>query len=79
MNVQISPVLFYFVGALLVVFGALRAYYMGWQRREAAGDAEASDAQRARALDARRHMKWGLLWVIMGVVLVISTLMNARR
>jgi uncharacterized membrane protein HdeD (DUF308 family) len=34
MNVQLPPVLFYGIGALLVIFGALRAIHLGWQRND---------------------------------------------
>lgn len=35
MNVELPPMLFYGVGVLLLVFGALRAYYLGWKKRPA--------------------------------------------
>ena len=33
MNVVLPPLLFYGVGVLLTVLGALRAYYLGWKKR----------------------------------------------
>ncbi len=61
MSVQIPPVLFYGVGALLIAFGAMRAVHLGWQR----GD--------------RRHLRWGIIWVVLGVFLVVSTILKLPR
>jgi uncharacterized membrane protein HdeD (DUF308 family) len=76
MAVQLPPVLFYGVGIILVVFGALRAYTLGWQRREQEVPAEDEDAMRRRPSQAKRHMMFGVLWLIMGLFLVISTFIN---
>jgi hypothetical protein len=89
MNIQIPPVFFYFIGCLLIVFGALRAYQLGWKRRgqslsdeiraeEAASGGE-PPASRMGARPEKRHMTFGVLWVAMGIFLVISTYLNARR
>jgi hypothetical protein len=87
MNIELPPVLFYGVGVILIVFGALRAYQLGWQRRfdELPGDPrenqagpEAGPAPR-RSPAARRHITFGLLWVVMGLFLVVSTYVKMRR
>jgi hypothetical protein len=82
MNIQLPPALFYGVGAMLIVFGALRAIYLGWQRRTpraegAEGEAEPETPRQAK--DARRHIMFGVVWVLMGLFLVISTIINSRR
>lgn len=78
MNIQFPPVLFYGIGALLIVFGALRAYQLGWQRRREK-TAEVADEPRTRGPQPRYHLMVGLVWVAMGLFLVISTLMANRR
>jgi hypothetical protein len=84
MNVQIPPAIFYFIGTLLLVFGGLRAYFLGWKRKPA-GDAEGKEELEeqangwARDRGYKRHVTFGLLWVVMGLFLMISTLINSRR
>jgi uncharacterized membrane protein HdeD (DUF308 family) len=85
MNIQLPPALFYGVGTMLIVFGALRAIYLGWQRRpakapeKAPGEESLEDVEVARdGKDARRHIMFGILWVAMGLFLVISTFLNSR-
>jgi hypothetical protein len=93
MRIDLPPALFHGVGILLIVFGTLRAYHLGWQRRlkEVPPDPEAEDA--AAPDDgapppepvlrpdpaARRHIMFGVLWVAMGIFLVVSTYINSRR
>lgn len=72
MQLQLPPLIPYFIGAMLVVFGALRAYHLGWQRMKPGLD---GDGPRP---EARRHLRWGLIWVALGLFLVISTLINTR-
>ncbi len=85
MNFELPPVLFYGVGVILIVFGALRAYQLGWQRRfdQVPGErteegAEAGQGRR-RNPTARRHLGFGVLWVVMGLFLVVSTYVKMRR
>ena len=69
MNVVIPPLFFYVVGALLVIFGALRAATLGRRNssRELSEDTPA-------ALKARkRHLTFGIVWIVMGLFLIIST------
>jgi uncharacterized membrane protein HdeD (DUF308 family) len=83
MKLELPPVLFYGVGVILIVFGALRAYHLGWVRREAPSPdrVEGDEVDTTPRTDptARRHMMFGLLWVVMGIILVVSTYMNSRR
>jgi uncharacterized membrane protein HdeD (DUF308 family) len=78
MAVQLPPVLFYGVGIILIVFGALRAYTLGWQRRDQEPPTDDPDALPRRPSQAKRHMMFGVLWLIMGLFLVISTIINNR-
>jgi hypothetical protein len=86
MNVQIPPAIFYFIGTLLLVFGGMRAYYLGWKRKPAAGaggtgndDLDEQGSPWARDRGYKRHITFGLLWVVMGLFLMASTLINSRR
>jgi hypothetical protein len=82
MKLELPPALFYGVGAILIIFGALRAHTLGWQRRaRERGDEQEEDAALGRRPNptARRHLTFGLLWVLMGIFLVVSTYYNSRR
>ena len=71
MNVTIPPILFYAMGALLVVFGALRAIDAGPPPRRArarGGHPGAGPASESR------HLTFGIVWVAMGLFLIVSTL-----
>jgi uncharacterized membrane protein HdeD (DUF308 family) len=76
MAVQLPPVLFYGVGIILIVFGALRAYTLGWQRRDREIPSDDPDAVARRPSQAKRHIMFGVLWLIMGLFLVVSTFLN---
>ncbi len=69
MNVVIPPLFFYVVGALLVVFGALRAATLG--RRKEARELGEDTPQQAKA--RRRHVTFGIVWIVMGLFLIFST------
>jgi hypothetical protein len=71
MNITIPPILFYALGALLIVFGALRALTLG--RRRPARELDDADSP-ARAHERKRHMTFGIVWVAMGLFLIVSTL-----
>lgn len=70
MNIVIPPVIFYVVGAALVIGGTVRALTLG--RRNP--DRELNDDDPARARARRRHFTFGLIWVAMGLFLIISTI-----
>ncbi len=74
MNLEIPPILFYALGVMLVGFGGLRAYFFGWRKREKNID----EGLMPRSRDQKRHIMWGIIWVIMGLFLLVSTL-NAQR
>ena len=69
MNVVIPPIIFYAIGTLFVVFGALRALMLGRRRpsRELTEDTPA--AAKAR----RYHVKMGIVWMVMGIFLIVTT------
>ena len=75
MPISLPPQLPYGVGALLILFGSLRAVYLGWQRR----DREIDEERAARSKSPRYHLMVGILWVAMGLFLVISTYLQMRR
>lgn len=66
----------YLVGIMLLVFGSLRAIFMGWQRRDREIDEEVSSGRRK---GPRYHLMVGILWVVMGLFLVISTYYQTHR
>ncbi|HVR64523.1 MAG TPA: hypothetical protein VMU50_21630 [Polyangia bacterium] len=72
MNVVIPPIFFYVIGAMLVIFGALRALTLGRRSRRALVDAD-GDESPARASERRRHLRFGIIWVLMGLFLIVST------
>ena len=77
--VQLPPALVYGLGMVLIVFGSLRAYYFGWQRREEPVPGDENDFPRRPPSQARRHISWGLIWLIMGLYLVVSTFITRHR
>lgn len=72
----IPPVVFYVVGAILVIFGALRFWQLGLRAGRSALDDETAERRRK---DGRRHIFMGLLWIVFGVVLIASTIHAAYR
>jgi uncharacterized membrane protein HdeD (DUF308 family) len=73
-------VLPYAVGAMLIVFGSLRAIYMGWQRRSQQLEPDPEDeGRRFQKKGPRYHLMIGILWVVMGLFLVISTYYQTHR
>jgi len=90
MQVNLPPFLFYAIGSMLMVFGALRIKYLGAPRArrcsddetagEASGDHAVEPEERLqRGAEQRRHIRWGIIWVLLGLFLVISTFIQVRR
>jgi hypothetical protein len=77
MNIVIPPIFFYVLGAILTVAGAVRAATLG--RRNP--DRELLDDTPERAKARRRHLTFGVVWVLMGLFLIASTagLLRLRR
>ena len=70
MNVIIPPLFFYALGAMLLIFGTLRAVSFGRRRPER--ELVDEDTQ-ARASERRRHLRFGIIWILMGLFLIVST------
>jgi len=89
MQVNLPPFIFYAVGAMLIVFGALRIKYLGAPRArrrstddeaEAAVDSVSDPEERLeRRPEQRRHIRWGIIWILLGLFLVVSTVIQLRR
>jgi hypothetical protein len=75
MHFQLPVALPYFIGCLLIVLGSLRAIHMGWLRR----DRELDEEGARRRQGPRYHLVWGILWVVAGLGLVITTYIQSRR
>jgi hypothetical protein len=75
MNIVIPPVVFYVLGALFLVFGTLRAVVLGRRR----ADREVVDDTPERAKARRRHVMFGVFWVLTGLFLIASTAGVLRR
>jgi hypothetical protein len=81
MPVYIPPVVPYVVGAILVVFGGLRIKYLGAPRAPSLsqeGDNPADETP-VRGKEQRRHVRMGVLWILMGAFLLVSTYFQVRR
>jgi hypothetical protein len=91
MQVNLPPFLFYAVGSMLIVFGALRIKYLGAPRArrrsdddetagEPSGDGAVEPEERLqRGPEQRRHVRWGIIWILLGLFLVVSTVIQVRR
>jgi hypothetical protein len=90
MDIVLPPALFYGVGIVLIVFGALRAVFLGWKqkpptedRAELQGELEEAaegggSLQRApRGPGYKRHLTFGALWVVLGLFLLVSTALKS--
>jgi hypothetical protein len=66
---NLPPIFFYAIGTLFVVFGGLRVAVLG--RRRGARELTEDTPERAQA--RRRHLIWGSIQVIAGLILIAST------
>ena len=66
---NLPPVFFYAIGTILVVFGALRAIFLGLRRPSR----ELSEDTPARAKLRRNHLLFGILHCLAGIVLILLT------
>ena len=75
MNVVIPPLFFYVVGAVLVVAGAARTLTLGRRRpeRDIQGHEPGSPPADKAAQARKRHLIFGLVWVLLGLFLILST------
>ena len=82
MQLNIPPSFFYVFGAILVALGTMRATYLGAPRtpRESVDEDDApKDTAPSRGPAERRHLRWGIIYVLMGLFLIISTYVQAHR
>ncbi len=74
MNLVIPPLFFYVVGAMLVIFGAGRTFWLGVRRPSREIETDVTEAAVAAAAKARRrHFIFGMVWVALGLFLILST------
>jgi len=67
--VSLPPIFFYAVGTVFAVVGALRFFFLG--RRRPGRELEEDTPQRAKV--RRYHAFWGVVFVLVGVFLIVST------
>jgi hypothetical protein len=82
MQLNIPPIIPYAVGAMLVIFGVLRVKYLGAPRAPRITEEEAETSTNPspiRGKEQRRHLRMGVVWVMLGLFLVISTYVQAHR
>ena len=75
MNVELPPIVFYVLGSMFLVFGVLRALLLGRRRPER----ELTEDTPERAKARRRHLMFGVLWILVGVFLLVETSGLLRR
>jgi hypothetical protein len=80
-QVNIPPIVPYVIGAMLVLFGSLRVKYLGAPQVPLASDEGdgSADATPVRGKEQRRHLRMGVLWILMGLFLLVSTYLQVRR
>ena len=86
MHINIPPAIPYTIGAILILFGILRAKYLAAPRAPRLADDDQADssvgkveAAEIRGPEQRRHLRMGIVWVLLGLFLVITTIMQMRR
>jgi hypothetical protein len=82
MHLNVPPIIPYAVGAMLVVFGILRAKYLSAPRPPQMTDEDAETSTIAapvRGKEQRRHLRMGVVWILLGLFLLISTYLQAHR
>lgn len=88
MRLNVPPIIPYVVGAMLILFGILRAKYLGAPRMPRISDQEAdagpftdvsASAKPARGKEQHRHLRMGVVWILLGLFLLVSTYVQIRR
>jgi hypothetical protein len=81
MRLQVPPAIPYAVGAALVLFGLLRAKYLGAPKIPAEKDPDnpTADLRPVRGKEQKRHIAMGAVWIVLGLFLVVSTILQVRR
>jgi hypothetical protein len=80
LRVNIPPIVTYIFGAFLIVFGILRVKYLGAPRPpETEEGAPDDNAPPVRGVVQKRHVRWGVIYVLLGLFLIISTYIQIHR
>jgi hypothetical protein len=81
MRLNIPPIVPYVVGAMLVVFGVLRVKYLGAPRvpRTSEDEAATTTAAPVRGKEQHRHLRMGVVWILLGLFLLVSTYVQIHR
>jgi len=81
MQLNIPPIVSYVFGAILVVFGALRVKYLAAPRPQREDDDPESSIQGppVRGKVHQRHLRWGIIYVLLGLFLILSTYWQMHR
>jgi len=86
MQVNLPPIIPYIVGFALIVFGGLRIKFLGAPRARRERDADLQEPSAPareevieRGPEQRRHIRWGIIWILLGAFVVISTYLQANR
>ncbi len=80
MRLNIPPIVPYIIGVILVVFGALRVKYLAAPRPPRAEDDEgAAEGPPVRGKVQQRHLRWGVIYVLLGLFLLVSTYYQTHR
>lgn len=88
MQVNLPPIIPYIIGLALIVFGGLRIKYLGAPRARRERDADLREGEASgplgeeiveRGPEQRRHIRWGIIWVLLGAFVVISTYLQVHR
>jgi len=80
-QLNVPPIVPYVVGAMLVLFGSLRVKYLGAPRtpRPAEDDDGTTDGAAVRGKEQKRHLRMGVVWILMGMFLLVSTYFQMRK
>lgn len=86
MQVNLPPIIPYIIGLALIVFGGLRIRFLGAPRARLERDTDLLEPSAApreevieRGPEQRRHIRWGIIWILLGAFVVISTYLQAHR
>jgi hypothetical protein len=82
MRLQIPSIIPYVFGVVLVVFGVVRVKYLAAPRppREVSDESEGGqEAAPVRGPAQKRHLRWGVIYVLLGLFLLISTYVQTHR
>lgn len=82
MRLQIPSIVPYIFGVVLVVFGVLRVKYLAAPRppRDASDESDGvEEAAPVRGPVQKRHLRWGVIYVLLGLFLLISTYVQTHR